>query len=140
MLRNLFLSGSFLALMAFTPFSGQSTLKIENSAVSRQVSTTEVSWKQTTIDMGKVPQGTPATANFEFTNTGKLPLTISNVRTSCGCTVSDYPRDPIAPGKKGKVTATYNAANAGSYVKEISVAANIASTVTLTIKGEVIPK
>jgi hypothetical protein len=45
-----------------------------------------------------------------FTNTGSTPLVISNVRGSCGCTVTDYTKEPIAPGKTGNVKATFNAA------------------------------
>jgi pectate lyase len=59
------------------------------------------------------------------------------VQGSCGCTATDYSKEPIAPGKKGYVTATYNAANMGAFHKTVTVTANTDAPVVLVIKGEV---
>lgn len=96
-------------------------------------------WTATTFDFGKIKQSVPVSHQFKFKNTGNIPLVISSVRASCGCTVADYTKEPIAPGAEGFVKATYNAANAGPFTKTVTVNANTAEgTVTLTFKGEVI--
>jgi hypothetical protein len=70
-----------------------------------------------------------------------VPLIINSVRPSCGCTVADYPKEPIAPGKSGKINVTYNAASSGSFTKSITVTTNAAEANTaLIIKGEVVAK
>jgi hypothetical protein len=90
------------------------------------------------FDFGKIKQGTPVTHEFKFTNTGKVPMIITNVAASCGCTTPDWSKDPIAPGGKGFIKATYNAASVGAFNKAVTVTANIPNgTVQLFIKGEV---
>ena len=59
-----------------------------------------------TIDLGKVKQGVPATAVFTVTNVGKEPLIIEQANPTCGCTISNYTKEPIAPGKTGTINAT----------------------------------
>jgi|WetSurMetagenome_2_1015567.scaffolds.fasta_scaffold849592_1 hypothetical protein len=100
-----------------------------------------MSFKTTTIDLGKIEQGKPVTVEFEFTNPSMVPLIITSVRPSCGCTAADYPKEPIAPGKSGIIKLTYNAASSGAFTKSTMVTTNAAETNTaLIIKGEVIPK
>ena len=80
------------------------------------------------------------THTFEFTNTGKSDLIVQNVSASCGCTTPNWTKAPVKPGEKGVIEATYNPTNRpGAFTKTITVTTN-ADTVTLTIKGEVIPK
>ena len=67
-----------------------------------------IAFDKTEHDFGTVLQGEVVTYSFHFTNSGSLPLIISNVNTSCGCTVGDFPREPIAPGKEGYIKATYD--------------------------------
>lgn len=89
-------------------------------------------------DFTKIPQGIPASTTFEFENTGKVDLVLSNVKPSCGCTTPEYTKEPIAPGKKGFIKATYNAAGMGNFQKSITVNSNVSEQpVVLTIKGEV---
>ena len=100
-----------------------------------------MTWTTTTIDFGKIEQGKPVSAGFEFTNPSMVPLIISSVRTSCGCTVADYPKEPIQPGKSGKINVTYNAASTGMNTKTITVTSNAAEgNTSLVIKAEVIAK
>jgi hypothetical protein len=104
--------------------------RVENAAFT---------WTQTTFDFGKIKVSNPATHEFTFTNSGNVPLVTSSVKASCGCTVADYSKDPIAPGAKGFVKATYNAASVGQFSKTVTVNANTAEgVVVLTIKGEVV--
>lgn len=96
------------------------------------------SWNMTVHDFGKIPMNKPVTHEFRFTNSGNAPLIISSVQASCGCTVTDYSKDPIAPGAEGFVKATYDAAKAGVFTKTVTVNANSEeSVVRLMIKGEV---
>jgi Protein of unknown function (DUF1573) len=96
-------------------------------------------WNATSYDFGKVKQGIPVEHKFSFKNSGNIPLIISGVKPSCGCTVADYSKEPIAPGAEGFVKVTYNAANVGPFTKTTTVNANTAEgTVVLTFKGEVI--
>ena len=74
-----------------------------------------------TIDFGKVKQNAPPTATITVTNIGTSPLIIEQATPSCGCTVSDYTKAPIAPGKTGTITATYNAAALGPISKTLTV-------------------
>lgn len=95
-------------------------------------------WQETTHDFGKIDQGKPVSTEFTFTNTGTTPLVISNVKGSCGCTVTEYTKEAIAPGKTGNVKATFNAAAVGAFNKSIRVTANVeGGSETLMIKGEV---
>jgi len=96
--------------------------------------------KENKYEFGAVPQGTPVTHVFNFKNTGKEPLVLSAVNTTCGCTVPEWPRDPILPGASAAVKVTYNAANAGDFTKVITVQSNaFTPTASLTIHGEVKP-
>jgi hypothetical protein len=96
-------------------------------------------WTGTTFDFGKIKQNKPVTHKFTFTNTGNTPLVITSVQASCGCTVTDYSKDPIEAGTEGYVKATYNAAVLGQFTKTVTVNANTEEgTVLLTIKGEVV--
>ena len=74
-----------------------------------------------TYDLGKVKQNVPATATFVVTNIGKADLLIDQANPTCGCTISDYTKSPIAPGKTGVIHATYNAANLGQFSKTLTV-------------------
>jgi hypothetical protein len=74
-----------------------------------------------TYDLGKVKQGVPATATFVVTNIGSEPLLIEQASPTCGCTISDYTKSEIAPGKTGYIKATYNAANLGHIDKTLTV-------------------
>lgn len=100
-----------------------------------------IKWTKLEHDFGNIPQNVPATADFEFTNSGKTPLVLSNVVGSCGCTVPTWPKEPILPNKKDKISATYNAANIGPFTKTVTVTvANGSQPVILTIKGTVVEK
>jgi hypothetical protein len=93
-------------------------------------------------DFGVVTEGAQATYDFEFTNNGDAPVIISNVSASCGCTTPFWTKEPVLPGKKGKVTASYNSAGRpGVFYKTVTVVSNAQNAnIVLTIKGTVEPK
>ena len=100
--------------------------------------------KDNTIDYGKVTKEEDSGVRvFEFTNTGTAPLIITDVKSSCGCTVPSKPTEPIAPGKTGKIEVKYNM-NPGPIRKTITVETNAINSeegrVIIKIKGEVIVK
>lgn len=96
------------------------------------------SWENTTHNFGEIEKGTPVEHLFNFTNEGDVPLIISSVKASCGCTVANYTKTPIPIGGKGFVSARYNAAKVGAFNKTVTVMANTGSeAIVLTLKGEV---
>lgn len=113
------------------------------SGVAFSQSAPSAEFKKTTHDFGTIKEELGAvTTQFEFTNTGKKPLIIQRVSSSCGCTTPSYTREPVLPGKKGVVTAKYSTVGRPyGFNKTITVYTNVPDTVyILTIKGDVTPK
>jgi hypothetical protein len=97
-----------------------------------------VTWNEQMHDFGKITQNAPTIVAFEFTNETSGPIVITAARSSCGCTVAEYTKEPVKPGEKGEVKATYNSARVGSFAKTITVTFDgIEQPEVLTIKGEV---
>lgn len=102
-----------------------------------------ISFEKEVHDFGKFKEEDGSvTYQFVFTNTGSVPLIITQVRPSCGCTSPDWSKEPVLPGKKGFVSATYNPKNRpGPFNKSLAVISNATTpNKVLRIKGEVIPK
>ena len=93
--------------------------------------------KETAFDFGTIPQGKPVYHFFEVTNTGKDPMVISNVQTSCGCTTPEWSKEPIAPGGTAKVRVGYNAAGEGHFEKYITIMYNQNLSKQVRIMGTV---
>ena len=131
---------SMLALaLGLMSFSAITPVKVIVSKVENKLAASTILWKSETIDVGQIPQGTPKAIVYEFKNTGKTAVVITNVQGSCGCTATDYTKEPILPGKSAKVTATYNAANKGAFSKTVTVTTSAETTPkVLTLKGTVI--
>jgi hypothetical protein len=92
-----------------------------------------------TYDFGKVKQSVPAVATFVVTNIGTEPLIIEQANPTCGCTISDYTKAPIAPGKTGFIKATYNAAAIGPIHKTLTVKfAGVDEIKQINLAGEVL--
>ncbi|WP_266367445.1 DUF1573 domain-containing protein [Tellurirhabdus rosea] len=95
-------------------------------------------WTETTHDFGRIKLGKPVVAEFVFQNRGQAPLIITNAKGSCGCTGVEFPKEPVMPGREGKIKATFNAASPGAFNKTVTVESNAeGGTTFLTIKGEV---
>lgn len=99
----------------------------------------EFKFEKETHDFGKIPQGKPVSVNFKFTNTGEEPLIISNVESTCGCTVPKYTSTPVLKGQTGIITVTFNAASVQpSFAKAVTIKSNARTPIKLLyIKGEV---
>ncbi len=91
-------------------------------------------------DFGKIVQGEKVSYDFKFTNVGKSNLVISNAAASCGCTVADFPKEPIPPGKSGKITVEFNSEGKSGYTeKTITVVTNCEpNTIILKIKVDIV--
>lgn len=101
-----------------------------------------IKFKSESHDFGKIEEGVQATHTFEFTNTGTAPVVISNAQASCGCTTPDWTKEPVMPGKTGKVTASFNSqGRPNNFSKTVTVISNSETPqIVLTIKGDVNPK
>jgi len=102
----------------------------------------KTTWKfdKSERDFGKLKQGESAEYKFKFTNTGSEPLIIENAQGSCGCTVPNYPKEPIAPGATGTIDVRFNSAGkSGAQQKTVTLTANTDPSITtmLTIKADV---
>lgn len=93
-------------------------------------------------DFGTIAQGTPQETRFMFTNTGNAPLIITDAKSSCGCTVPEYPKNtPIAPGASGELLVKFNGSGQNQVTKTVTVTANTEKgTELLRIKAFVNPK
>jgi hypothetical protein len=92
-----------------------------------------------TIYLGHIKQSNPTKGTFTVTNISKSPLIIEQANPTCGCTISDYTKSPIAPGQNGVINATYNAAGIGHFEKHLTVKfAGVNEMKTITLKGEVL--
>lgn len=112
---------------------------ITGIAVAQKKAADVASFKSETIDFGKIKVASPATATFKVKNIGTTPLIIETANPTCGCTIGDYTKAPIAPGKEGVITATYNAAAIGAFTKTMTVKfAGVDELKSITITGEVI--
>ena len=88
--------------------------------------TAKIEFKSETIDYGEIERGSDGVRVFEFTNTGDAPLIITDAKSSCGCTVPNPPKDPIAPGEKGELLVKFNGSGQNQVTKTITVTANTA--------------
>lgn len=110
-----------------------------NAGINNSSDISRISFIENEYDFGIINYKKEAVHYFVFLNEGKVPLVISNVRTSCGCTVPAWPKAPISAGKKDSLRVEYNTKVKGVFNKVISVYSNAAnSMVELRIKGTVI--
>jgi hypothetical protein len=100
----------------------------------------KMEFAQVEHDFGKIIQGEKVTYSFKFKNTGNSDLVIAKVSATCGCTASDYPRDPVKPGEEGVIEVSFDSSGKqGFQSKDLTVAANTQpSNTILTIKAIVI--
>lgn len=104
---------------------------------------TQIKFTATTHNFGVIKEeGGLVSSNFEFTNIGNAPLIITNVLSSCGCTVSEWPKEPILPGAKGMIKASYNPkGRPGPFNQSITIYSNAsASGDVITLRGQVRPR
>ncbi len=114
-------------------------------ALAAQIDTahyTLIEWKDSVIDFGTIHEGDSVLLKYKFYNVGKTPLFILQTRPACGCTVTDFTKDPIMPGKYGYVTGVFKSLyHSGNTYKTIQVITNTRnrSGHLLVFKGVVEP-
>lgn len=107
-----------IGLFMFASLSAQD--KAAESAAGPKITFAEASH-----DFGDIKQGDKVEYTFTFKNSGTEPLILSNVLTTCGCTATNWPRDPIAPGKGGEITVKFNSAGKmGKQNKVVTIVSN----------------
>ena len=120
-----------------------STLFMALTAVAMMAQQPVITFEKTEHDFGKINEADGRVSTvFEFKNEGMVPLILSNVRASCGCTTPTWTKEPIEPGKTGTITVTYNPnGRPGRFQKTVTITSNASeATKRVYIKGEVIPK
>lgn len=123
-----------LLLIAF--FIMGTTLMAQDVASSEKEGVFE--FQSEIIDYGHVKKNSEGTRQFVFKNIGNAAIVISQVKTSCGCTVVTKPEKPILPGEMGQITVNYSTSKTGAFSKKVSVASNASEkTIILKIKGTV---
>ncbi|MGI9580687.1 DUF1573 domain-containing protein [Chryseobacterium sp. RRHN12] len=120
---------------AATPATGEAAAPVSNQP------STSVALSESSFDFGKIKKGDKVEHVYEITNTGKNPLIISEVKPGCGCTAPDFTKEPIMPGKKGKVTLHFDSSSFdGNVQKYADVFANVEKApIRLTFTANIQP-
>jgi hypothetical protein len=112
--------------------------QIAGSKTVQQANRTSVEVDEAALDLGTIRMGKSGSAVFQLKNTGKHPLVISHVSTSCGCTVADWDKQPVEQGKTTEIKVEIKPEETGYFNKTIEVYGNVnESPVKLTISGSV---
>lgn len=110
-----------------------------NNTVSKGNKIAVIKFETEVIDYGTIEQHSDGARLFTFTNEGDAPLLITNVKTSCGCTVPSYSKAPILPGKTGELNIKYDTKRLGAFTKTITVISNAeGGNKILKIKGNIV--
>lgn len=130
-MKQLFLAS--ILMFTSTLFFNKVSAQIESGA--------KIEFSKETHDYGTVKYGGDGACSFEFKNTGTEPLIISNAKGSCGCTVPDWPKEPIAPGATGTIKVKYDTNRPGPISKSVTITSNAINepTKVIRIKGNVLP-
>jgi hypothetical protein len=127
-----------LGMLTFSTIFAQKTETKEPTQTEKQGI---IVFKSLVYDFGTIPYASPAVAVFTFKNITKSPIKLTNVKTSCGCTGAEWPREEIAKKKKGKITVTYDSKRVGKFNKTVYVyVEGQENAIQLEIKGEVSPQ
>jgi len=116
-------------------------LLIFSISIYTQQSSPQIEFETTTIDYGVIQNGSDGERVFSFKNTGTANLIITNIRSSCGCTIPKKPESPIAPGEASKIIVSYDTKRIGPFKKTITVSTNQKNSpdIALKIEGTVMP-
>ncbi|WP_333854225.1 DUF1573 domain-containing protein [Epilithonimonas sp.] len=122
----------------------QESVNPEDEALVKEAQSkplTTIAFSETDHNFGDIKKGEKVEHVYEVTNTGTNPLIISNVKPGCGCTVPDFTKEPILPGKKGKITLHFDSTNFdGTVYKAADVFVNVEKApVKLTFSANILP-
>jgi len=104
------------------------------------VKTTSIKFEEERFNFGTITQGEKVKHTFKFKNTGSEELVIVSAKGSCGCTVPEWPKEPIAPGADGEIYVVFNSdGKSGKQVKQVSIVANTEpATSVIALEGDII--
>lgn len=106
--------------------------------ITTSLNAQEFKFEKEIIKYGKVTKGSNGERVFVFTNIGDAPLIITNIQSSCGCTVPEKPEEPIMPGEKGEIKVSYDTKRLGGFAKQLTIISNAKTPKKiLKIKGYV---
>lgn len=114
-----------------------------NTSIAQEVvNGATIDFSKEVHDYGSIKYGADGSCTFEFKNNGTAPLIISNAKGSCGCTVPEWPKEPIAPGATGVIKVKYDTKRPGAINKSVTITSNAVNepTKVIRIKGTVGPK
>lgn len=104
----------------------------------KKLETTTIQFDALEFEFGSIKQGSKVVKYFPFKNTGKKPLIIQEVYTSCGCTAPKFPKTAVLPNEKDSILLEYNSTgHSGQINKKATVVANIPSEIQLILKGNI---
>lgn len=129
-----------LMVLFVTTISAQtknSTTQKTKEEPKTEVKVPEITFEKQVYDYGQIYVGDNGECSFNFKNTGKSDLILTNCSSSCGCTVPEWPKEPIPPGGKAAIKVKYNTGRMGTINKQVYVDSNTGTRVTLTITGNV---
>jgi hypothetical protein len=129
-----------IILLVFVAQCFAQSASAANIKLDKSKSNSTIEWTSIIHDFGDIEFNVPVTADFEFENISKEPLAIINVKSSCGCTVPEYSRDPVLPEQTATISATYNAKREGVFQKSVTVTLSDNSQHRLLLKGVVVSK
>jgi len=131
-MKNLFLTLSVIGLVFFTSCKENATKKINTENVTKAAERDAqaivfptVSFDKTEHDFGQIMNGTPVETTFSYTNTGNSPLVVTNIKSTCGCTVPQgWSKEPLMPGESGQFSVNFNGKGANKISKTITLTTN----------------
>jgi len=136
-MKKVILGFSALCMVAFTSCKEDAADKIKSENISqaqeRDASAMNADFPVMTFDksehdFGQIEDGTPVETVFNYTNTGDVPLVITDIKSTCGCTVpQDWSKDPLGPGESGQFTVNFNGKGNGNTSKTVTITANTES-------------
>lgn len=133
-----------LSVMLAGMITAQETQKAAEKAEKKEMMETpsangpKMTFETMVVDYGEIGKGSEPLRKFTFVNDGTEPLVIKSAKGSCGCTVPDYPKEPILPGEQGSIDVRYDTQRIGQFQKTVTLTTNIdEEKIVLTIKGKV---
>ena len=135
-MKKVILGLSAMCIIAFTSCKEDATQKIDEKNVAEAAERDANSSKFPVLtfdkkehDFGEIEAKTAVETVFSYTNTGEAPLVITDIKSSCGCTIpKDWSREPLAPGESGKFTVIFNGSGTNKVTKTITVTSNTEKT------------
>ena len=131
-MKKLVLGLSALCMISFTSCKEDASNKVKSENVSQaaardavNIEYPAITFDKTEHDFGAIVDGTPVNTVFSYTNTGKTPLVVSDIKATCGCTVpTGWSREPLQPGETAQFTVDFNGKGANKVTKTVTLTTN----------------